>query len=379
MVTKKPLALLVTAATLAAVAAPALADGGTPVGVSLVTADGTRQFSVTQLDGTTALSSFTFGQSLTQPFRTTVKDTNRLLNSNGYQVTATMSNLYLKTATGHDWDTYIPSSALGLTYGATPLVGTAKLPVSPRILIQGTLATCSDASIASALGFSSVSALTTALLGVLNPAMTAVKNVCTQLGLLAGQPLDTVTTAATQLIDLASSMAGSLTNLPFALTGALQGGPFANPSYAGVGAGDPHPSNATPTTKLIMQGTSLLGTASDLTGLLAALTTELQAEIGTLPLVSNSGAPALLTLAQAQTALSSVKPLLANALSALPGGQATDLINQLAATVQAVTKLDLSSVTGTSDAYPVLTAAPVASKAGTYDGTMTVDFIETGS
>jgi hypothetical protein len=376
MVSKKPLALLVTGCTLAAVAAPALADAGSSsVGVSFVTADTTRQFSVTKVDGT-ALNDFTFGSDLAQPFRTTVRDVNRLLNSNGYQVSATMTNLYLKTATGHDFTTFIPSRDLGLSF-ASPLTGTAHLPISPRVLLTGALGTCADADVAAALGFASVSALTTALLGLLTPALTIVQNVCTQLA--TAPAVNTIATAASQLVDLAASTAAGLANLPFALTGSLQGGTFANPSYAGVGAGDPSPTNLVPTSKLIMKGTSLLGTGADLTGLLASLTTQLGTQLGGLPLLSSTGAPALLTLAQAESALSSVQPLLNNALSALPAAQATTLLNKLTATLQAVTGLDLSSVTDASDGYPVLTAAPVASKAGQYDGTMVVDFIETGS
>ena len=375
MLAKRPLALLVATATAVAVAAPALADSTALVGVTYTTADGTRQFSVTKIDGVTPLTSFTFDSDLAQPFRTTVKDQNRLLNSDGYQVNASMTDLYLKNGAVHDFATYIPSSALSLTYGANPLTGVATLPVSPKVVLSGlagVLGTCADASVASVLGITQL----TSPLDVLGlAALTApLADVCTQLAAVASTPISTVVTATSQVLDTALSLA----NLPFALTGALQGGTFSNPSYAGpIASLDPaHTGAPAATTKRIMTGTSLLATGADLSGLLGTLTTALHAQLDGLPAV---GPTAKVTLNQAETALSSVQPLLANALAGLPTAQATSLINKLTATVQSVTGLDLSSTTGQYDAYPVLTAAPVAPKAGTYDGTMVVDFIETGA
>jgi hypothetical protein len=373
MVAKKPLTLLLSAVTVTALAAPALAaGGGSAIGVSYVTVDGTRQFSVTKADGS-GLTGFPFVDgTLSLPFRTRVADANRLLNGSGYQVSATMSNLYLQTSTGHDWSTYIPSSALSLGYGANPLAATALLPVSPDVALAGTLATCTSPAIATALGYT-VTSLATALLSLGN---TSLINLCNALTTLAGAPLNTVTKVATQAVDVSTALAGSLTSLPYALTGAQEIGAFTSPAYSGqLGSGEPTQAGVA-TAKRIMTGTSLVGTAGSLTGLLAALTTKVQTTLSGLPLVSDTGAPALLTLSQAETALNAVQPTVASAITALTATQAAALINQLTATVQAVTGVDLSTVTGNEDAFPVLTATPAASKAGTYDGTMVVNFIE---
>lgn len=86
---------------LAAAALPAVAQGVTEdVTVSYVAADGTRQFRVTELDGTTPLADFTFDSSLQKPFRTLVEDNGRLLDTAGYQVNAQLTNLYLAEGAG---------------------------------------------------------------------------------------------------------------------------------------------------------------------------------------------------------------------------------------------------------------------------------------
>lgn len=376
MLARKPFALVLAAATTVALAGPALADATALVGVTYTTTDGTRQFAVKELDGTTDLAPFTFGPEMTKPFRTIVKDQNRLLSSSGYQVNASMTNLYLRTASGHDYTTYIPSSALSISYGSNPLLGTSTLPVSPKVLLTGAagvLGTCADTSVAMLLGLPGplASPLDAAgLLGLTAP----LRGVCTQLANVVSTPISTVATATSLVLDTALSLA----NLPFALSGAQQGGAFTLPSYAGtVAAGDGAASSAQPpTTKRIMAGTSLVGTGANLTGLLGTLTTALHSQLDSLPAV---GTGAKLTLTQAQAGLSAVQPALASALaSALDATQLTALLNKLTATVQTLTGADLSSVSGTYDAYPVLTVAPSASKAGSYDGTLVVDYIETG-
>jgi hypothetical protein len=380
MVAKTRLSLLLAAGTALAVAAPllttpAIADPAL-VGVSFTTTDGTRQFKVTKVDGTTALSSFSFGSDMTQPFRTTVADTNRMVNSSGYQVNATMTNLYLKTANGYDYTTFIPASAMSLQYGSNPLAGSATLPVKPKVLLSGAagaLGTCADSSVASLLGLlAPLTGLLDPLLALLSPTL---KSICTQLFNVAGTPINTVLPLVDQVL---SGVPLGLGELPFALSGAQQGGTFNNPSFQGpIASLDPAKNATAATSKRIMGGAPLVGGTLDPSALLTKLTSTLQGVLTGpttgLPIV---GSTVKLALTQAESALSSTLPGLTSALAGLTSGQQLGLLSKLTATLQSVVPLDLSTVTGSYDAFPILAAAPSVSKAGTYEGTMVVDFFE---
>jgi hypothetical protein len=381
MVAKTRLSLLLAAGTALAVAAPllttpAFADPAL-VGVSFTTTDGTRQFKVTKVDGTTALSSFSFGSDMTQPFRTIVADNNRMVNSTGYQVNATMTNLYLKTTNGYDYTTFIPASAMSLKYGSNPLAGTATLPVKPKVLLSGgagALGTCADSSTAGLLGLLAPLGGVLDLLG-LNLLSPTLKSVCTQLFNVAGTPINTVL----PLVDQVLSVPLGLGELPFALSGAQQGGTFDNPSFQGpIASLDPAKNATAATSKRIMSGAPLVGGTLDPSALLTKLTSTLQGVIAGLPIGSLPiiGSTVKVTLDQAQAALSSTLPSLASALGGLTADKQIGLLNKLTTTLQSVVPLDLSTVTGTYDAYPILAAAPSVSKAGTYEGTMVVDYFE---
>ncbi|MCW2499970.1 MAG: hypothetical protein JWN87_1646 [Frankiales bacterium] len=381
MVAKTRLSLLLAAGTALAVAAPllttpAFADPAL-VGVTFTTTDGARQFKVTKVDGTTALSSFSFGSDMTQPFRTTVADTNRMVNSSGYQVNATMTNLYLKTANGYDYTTFIPASAMSLQYGSNPLAGTATLPVKPKVVLSGAagaLGTCADSSTAGLLGLLAPLGGVLDLLG-LNLLSPTLKSVCTQLFNVAGTPINTVLPLVDQVL---SGVPLGLGELPFALSGAQQGGTFDNPSFQGpIASLDPAKNATAATSKRIMGGAPLVGGTLDPSALLTKLTSTLQGVLTGpttgLPIV---GSTVKLALTQAESALSSTLPGLTSALAGLTSGQQLGLLSKLTATLQSVVPLDLSTVTGSYDAFPILAAAPSVSKAGTYEGTMVVDFFE---
>lgn len=376
--TARRLAVVATAAScLAAAALPALAQTATTeVTVSYVVADGTRQFSVTELDGTTALQNFTFDSALQKPFRTLVKDTNRLLDSEGYHVNAQMTNLYRKTATGYDYTAVIPSKNLSLTYGANPLAGTSTLPVVPRVSLVGTIGTCADASVAGALGIAPLG-----ILGLLDPAFALLspllQTVCNELGALSPtvRTVDAVVNGALKTVTAPLA----LPDLPFALTGATQAGAFTNPSYQGaIASGDSAKTGAaTATSKRIMTGSPLVP-SGNLTGLLAGLTSTLTTTIGSTPLVTadNSG---VTTLTNALTAISSGNSALVSTISKLTATDQLDLVKLLTDTLRPVDLSALTSVTGQYGAFPVLQANPLGTKQGTYDGTLIVDFFETAN
>ncbi len=71
MVVKRSLALIIATATVAAVAAPALADTSVPV--TVLGLGGTRQFTVEDIAGS-PLSALDLGSGGSQPFRTHVSD-----------------------------------------------------------------------------------------------------------------------------------------------------------------------------------------------------------------------------------------------------------------------------------------------------------------
>ncbi len=378
--TARRLAVLATTAScLAAAAVPALAQSASEdVKVSYVVADGTRQFSVTELNGTTALQDFTFDSALQKPFRTIVKDTNRLLSSEGYHVNAQMTNLYLKTATGHDYTAMIPSKNLSLTYGANPLAGTSSLPVVPRVSLAGTIGTCADTNVAGALG---ITALTNPLGSLLDPAFAVLspllQTVCTELGALSSAARTVDATVDGALKTVTAPLA--LPDLPFALTGASQAGAFTNPSFQGaIATLDGAKSGAAAaTTKRIMTGTPLVP-SGDLTGLLAGLTSTLTSTIGSTALVTgdNSG---VTTLTNALAAISSQNSALVSTISKLTATDQLDLVKLLTDTLLPVNLTALTSVTGQYGAFPVLQANPLGTKQGTYEGTLIVDFFETAN
>jgi hypothetical protein len=377
----RPLALRLTvgaslAAVLAASAVPAMAATTDETKVSYVVADGTRQFKVTEVDGATALADFTFGNDLQKPFRTVINDENRPLLSDGYQVNATMTNLYLKKADGtHDYTQFIPSKNLSLNYGATPLAGTSTLPVVPRLGLEGVIGTCADGDVAAALG---ITALTNPLGSLLDPAFALLspllQTVCKELGQLSGaaRTVDVTLDGAVEMVTAPLS----LSNLPFTLTGG-ESGQFVNPSYTGTIAGaDPAKTATPPTAKRVMTGNPLALTG-DLSLLLKDLTSTLTSQVPAVPIASdNTG---IATLQDALAAISAENGPLVSTLSRLGVQDQLDMLLQLTTTLLPVDLSALTTVTGQYDAYPVLQAREFAAREGTYDGTLVVDFFETGA
>lgn len=391
MVASKPLALVVAAATTVALAAPALAAvAPTPVGVTVVGLGGTRDFRVEDLTGAT-LTKIDLGTGGLQPFRTHVTDTGFLPRATGgnYDVTATLSNLYLNTGTAaspvYNYAVAIPSKDVKIGFGSKPLsISGLSLVDLPKLSLTGALGSCStlSSSLQSILGLSTV-------LGALVSNNTAVNELCATL--LANAALPGATTPVTATIDgtlqTLTSTLTDVTKYPTALSG-TDGGPFTKPAFEGVGAADTAGiaaagSSYTPTGVALMSGrTAGALDTTFATSLLNSLTSALAPGGTALPLVSSSGAAAQTTIAAVVSALQDSTDNVASQLGAVingvssAAGQASLINSLLSLTPLTPTLSSINGVTGSSYAFPVLSATPTAPTAGTYGGTMTVTFIQ---
>jgi hypothetical protein len=358
--------LIATAAALA-LAAPALADN---VSVTLTGSGGTRQFSVEDMSGNplTALDL----TSSSQPFKVHVQD-NAFLPSAGqgnYSVSATMSNLYLKTgASTYNYAVKVPSSDLSVGFGSNPLTATGLSLVDlPTLNLTGTLS-CNPLNLqtlSDQLGLGSIASL---LSGVL----TQLTNLCTAITTAGSGAVSAAVNGAQQTV---SPVLSSLTDLPTALGGAT-GGTFTNPSFAAgtVGEGDTAGATGAPsaTSVSLMQGTQ---------GLTSGLATAIKNALnGASALVAGSGTA--LTTTQAvttglTTAGTTVDNALAQLLQTLSSSQAVSAINSALSLASFATPVlsDIRAVTGSYYSVPVLQASARTPVAGTYGGTMTVTFVQ---
>ena len=367
--------MTVAAGLLAGAAMPAFAATSDLTKVTYVVPDGTRQFKVTEIDGTTPLADFTFDSTRQKAFRTVVNDVNRPLLSDGYQVNAEMTNLYRVMGAGHDFENPIPSKNLTLTYGSTPLAASATLPVVPRVSLTGTLGTCADGDVAGALGIpvvTSVAALDPVFV-LLSPLM---KTVCTELSMLADAARTVDVTVDGALASVTAPL--SLSDLPFTLTGG-ESGRFTNPSFDGpIATLDPAAAATPPaaTARRLMTGNPL-ASVGDVRLMLQALTDKLAADLpATLIASDNSG---VATLTAALAAISSENGPLVSTVSRLPVQDQLDMLLLLTQDLVDVDLTALTTVTAQYDAYPVLQVAEYATQQGTYEGTLVVDFFETGT
>lgn len=371
----RPTTALAAATAVIALASPALAAS---VDVTVVGLGGTRQFSVEDLSGAT-LTELDLGTGQAKPFRTRVTDTGFLpasAASDDYTVTATLSNLYLKTgSSSYNYAVKIPSSALAIDFGSTPLAGSGiSLQDLPKLSLTGTLSSCLALSdpLKAALGLGT-SGLLDGL--PLDPSNTALATLCTTL--LSTQSLTATVDGVVQ--DLTPTITDVL-DLPSQLGGAV-GGPFTNASYAAgtVGAGDTSGASGapSPTAVSLMSGTHNLSA-----GLITALTSVLNDALAGLPLVSTAATPTKSTLDAVVAGLSTTGNTLASQLSAvlatLSAADKATVLNGLGltATPLAPVLADIAGITGSYSAFPILTASPDNPVAGTYGGTMTVTFVQ---
>lgn len=371
----RPGAALAAVTALGALSGPALAAG---VDVTVVGLGGTRQFAVEDLSGA-PLTALDLGTGQAKPFRTRVTDAGFLPASaatDDYTVTATLSNLYLKTGPStYSYAVTIPSSALAIGFGSTPLAGSGvSLRDLPTLSLTGTLSSCLALSdpLKAALGLGT-SGLLDGL--PLDPTDTALKTLCTtlltstSLTATVDGVVQELTPAITDVLDLPSQLGGAV------------GGPFTHASYASgtVGAGDTSGAAGapTPTSVSLMSGTHNLSA-----GLVAALTSVLTDRLSGLPLVSTAATPTASTLDAVVAGLSTTGNTLASQLSAvlatLSAADQATVVNGLGLRVTPLTPrlADIAGVTGSYFSFPILTASPGNPVAGTYGGTMTVTFVQ---
>lgn len=339
---------------LAAATLPALA---VEVPVTLDTTGGDRQFSVLDAAGD-PLTALAFGQNRAMPFRVEVADQGVPLLGNDFQVSATMSNLYLQNADGStDHTAMVPSGSLLLSYGANPLGAAGlQLPVVPEFTLGGTLS-CEGLSV---------------------PALSTLATVCGLIATLTS-PVDAAVAGDPQVLDeldLIAALGGlDLAGLPLSLTGGQDRGRFSVPARAG--ADDPV-TGAGATSKRLLTGTNLLtgDTLQDVLDRVDEVLRESLAGADVLP--SDGDAPVLGTdkVLDALSQQSAELALIADLLRELPADQVLAILDGLTASLDALGLAQLSSLTGTYSSAPVLEAQPVTTRPGTYAGTMTVDFFQ---
>jgi hypothetical protein len=371
-------ALLLALMAVGVTAAPALAVTATCTGspatcvagvpVSVVGLGGTRQFTVEDVKGAD-LEALDLGTGGAQPFRTHVSDTGFTATGQSFSVAATMTNLYLRQGNGHDYAVKVPSSDVSIGFGSNPLSGSGiSLVDLPQLTVAGTLGSCSglSAGLKSALGLSA--------LGIpLDLSNVQLTLLCTLLG-VAGGPVSATVDGALQTVTPALT---SLADLPTPLSGAL-GGTFANASFAAgtVGSGDPAATGTTPTSVPLMSGGALQLT----NGLKAALTSALTTALSGLPLVNATDTGTQTTIAAVLDGLTGsgdqLTSVLGSVLSTLTAANQVTVLNTLTGSLVAPVIGDIAGLTGQYYGFPVLRATPSTPVAGTYDGTLTVTFVQ---
>jgi hypothetical protein len=379
MAAHRQLVAVIAAATALAVAAPAFADTSVPV--TVLGLGGARDFNVEDLTGAT-LSSINLGTGGAQPFRTHVTDTGFLPTaaSGSYDVSATLSNLYLKTGGGstaadYNYNVKVPSSAVSIGFGSNPLSVTGLSLVDlPKLSLSGAISSCAGmgTTLQGLLGLSS--------LGAVVGSNSALSNLCSTLPLVGATPVTATVDGALQTV---TSTLTDLTKLPTALSGAT-GGTFTKPSFTnGVGAFDTAGATAAgpgylPDSVPLMSGVTTPALSSAFaTDLLSKLTAQL-----TGPLTSATGVGTQTQLAsvvsQLQASATPVLSQLGAVLNTLSSVNQAAVINSIFTSVAPVLPVigDLHGITGSAYAFPVLKATPTTPVPGTYGGTMTVTFVQ---
>lgn len=368
--------VIITAATLVAAGAPALASGPTPSGSPSATevsvtasGPGSRQLQVLDLAGNN-LTSLALQPGVPQPFRVKVSDTGvgqlTVLATNGspaagFTVDATMNNLYAggsATATA-----MIESKDVSIGFpGTGGLQAGATVTALPRILLNGTLGSCTAV----------FSTLATLLSG-LSPTSGAGLTLCAALGgatATTGPTITDLTVAA----DAAETIDG-LTQVPFTL-GGQDPGAFTLPDYAnGIGNADTRGLGVAGTVRTLLTGTPAISSAltAELNSALSALSSQTA--------ISETGANAKTSVTNVLGAMAAIPALnsLYTALMGLSPAQAAGILNQyLTGVVQPIGLSDILSVTGAYQSFPTITASPSTPvpAAGTYKGTMTVTLVQ---
>ena len=326
--------MLAIAGGLAALTAGMIPSAHADVTVAVTNPGGSRAVFVEDLLGN-ALTTLDFGAGAVKPFRVRVVDTT--MDRAGFQVNASLSNLYLATgASTYDYSASIPSSAVSLGFPGAPLtvenLGAVLTPVFDLAeTVTGALCTAIQAAGAPA------SACAITVRGVQGARQT-----------VTNLPVDL-------------SSLTSLAQLPL-VPQVGETGAFTNPAYSGIGDFPAKPGSppAATTRRLVGGG---LGTVLSM----------LQLQIAVTP-VTTVIDPAV------------VEGALRTALGTVPAGAVFDLllsadqqslVNGVVATAQALLALQIVALSGTYLSFPILNVAvPSSAPAGAYRGTMVVTTIQ---
>ena len=348
--------------TLLCLPAAAATSHGTTV--AMTQGAGTRQFFVEDLAGRD-LTSLDFGRGGTAGLRVRVADSDYSAVTENFSVSATLNNLYLVSGQSHAFGTKIPSSAVSVGFGSSPLNATG-LSVNdlPTYALSGTVPSCAT-----------LQTLSPGVLGSITTDPNAVP-LCALLG-AGGTAVSSVSVQGlAQTVQLTVS---NLADLPVQLATGGNTGPFTNADYTPgtIGAADSAAAGAPSAT-----GRNLMtGTAAFSAGLITQLTTKLAAAVASLPVTTPTDAGARATVNSVVSALqvsgTSAIAQLGGDIAAL-GSAAMEsaIINQLTATVGAPVQGDLLGLTGSYVSFPMLTASASAPAPGSYEGTLTVTLVQ---
>jgi hypothetical protein len=376
---RRPVLLALVAGFVVTAGAPALAVTATCTGspatcvagvpVSVVGLGGTRQFTVEDVTGAD-LTSLDLGTGGAKPFRTHVADAGFTATGQSFSVSSTMTNLYLAQGAGHSFAVKVPSSDVSIGFGGSPLAGSGISVVDlPKLSVTGTLgSSCLNLSgaLKTALGINSLTGLP------IDASNLLLSQLCTVL--LTDQ---TVAATVDGVLQTVTPVVSSLTDLPTPLSGAT-GGTFTNPSFASgtIGASDPAATGTTPTSVPLMSGGALNLTA----GLTTALTSALNTALTGLPLVNATDSGTRTTLAAAIASMSAsadaLTSKLGSVLNTLTAANQVTVLTSLASSLVQPVAGDVLSLNGQYYAFPILHATPSTPVAGTYDGTLTVTFVQ---
>ena len=309
-----------------AVGVPAQAQTS-PVDVLLENPGGTRVVHVENLDGS-VLEELDFGTSRSLPFRVRVVDD--AFDREGFQVTASMTNLYRADELGNvDYDLDdIASADVSLGSVASPSALDVKAVVQP---VLDTVTTLTNPVICNLLGFTPL---------VLNDGCTINTND------IVGKVVEV--TAPQDLLN-------QLPKLPL-VPQPVTTGPFTNAEYGSgtVGFADPTPSALEPTSLQVLGGDASPVDLSALTTLVDALSDT-----------------ALIDPATLLTQLGQTLPL-----GSLLPAQVAELLAATTATVNTLTLSNILSQTGTYVSLPTLNVNSAGAEAGDYKGTLVITALQ---
>lgn len=328
---------------------PAFA-ASTSVAVTLTSGSGTRTLSLFQPDGTSPLTATDLSPG-TSNFIAKVVDAG--YSNNGFNVQATMSNLYAFANNTYNCNSMVPSSAVSLSSPSSLLsLGGVSSLLTPVFNITGNLTA----------------------LNILDPLLANPVSVATTVtGLLpGGLPLSQSQLTGSSLTNLIGSTLSSVeSKLPISLGTTGLGGGFAQP--------DVHPTcdaSATGATQV-----PLMNGNANPTGLVTDLISQITSLLGTsTPTLSQLIGAGFLSSSAVSTALQSVTGLLSQLTLLGLGNDLSSIENILTATISTPNLSLLSGVTSQSGNYSSSPTLSVDTSkipaAGTYKGVMTVTLLD---